>query len=81
MDKIRDMQPKQMADDELEQINGGRKLWDVFTAEFRDFFGKPTAQKLPMEEADKNGLLHASTLDMRVTDYQKEEPSKKTMKL
>ena len=34
MENINDMQKKKVADDELDQVTGGRKLFDLFTAEF-----------------------------------------------
>lgn len=81
MEKINDMQQNQIADADLEQISGGKNLWDVFTAEFNDCFGKPKAQKLPLEEADKSSLLRARTLEMRANNQEKQEDLPKVMKL
>ena len=81
MEKTHDMHRNQIADEELDQISGGRNLWDVFTAEFNDRFGKPKAQKLPLEEADTSSLLDARTLEMRATDHEKQENFPKVIKL
>ena len=81
MEKMVDMQQNQMADDELVQISGGKSVFDVFTAEFNDRFVKPKAQNLLFDEADKNSLLGARTLEMRVNDKEKHEGTQKAVKL
>ena len=73
MEKIKDMQNNLVADDELEQISGGGKLWDAFTAEFNELFDKPKARKLIREEGYKHGRWGVGTLEMRVNDKERQD--------
>lgn len=83
MENNKDMQKNQVNDDELEDINGGRKLWDLFTAEFTEFFDKPRKRGLSPEDPDENGRWGTSTLEMRVNaqEIQERRDSQKVMKL
>lgn len=65
MEKINNMQQNKLADDELEQVGGG-KFFDVFTAEFREFFDSSDNQNNPMAEEEDNSQFGVSTLEMRV---------------
>lgn len=70
MEKINNMQQNKIADDDLEQVGGG-KLFDVFTAEFREVFGRNDNLNNP--ENEENGSLYGvNTLEMRI------DPKKKT---
>lgn len=71
MDKINNMQKNKVADDELEQVGGG-KFFDVFTTEFREFFDRADSQNNPMAAEEDEPRYGVSTLEMRA------EPKKKT---
>ena len=64
MEKINNMQRNQIADDELEQVSGGRKLWDLLTMEFFEFLGQPGMKAKTLEAEDTNARIN--TLEMRV---------------
>lgn len=63
MEKLNDMQPNQIADDELEQVGGGRNLFDVFTTEFIEYMNKPEDQDT-LPGAAKANNFGISTLEM-----------------
>ena len=65
MEKFNDKQ-KRVADDELEQVSGGIKLWDAVTTEFNSFLDQPKAKMLPMDDEEDNAPFGAKTLEMRV---------------
>ena len=69
------MKQNMVADDELDQVTGGRNLFDIFTAEFRGKAGK--AATLEMNPEDENNSITVSTLEMR-TDPLKKQESRKT---
>lgn len=71
MEKINNMQQNKMADDELDQVSGG-KFFDVFTTEFREFFGRPDHKDDPMAEEEDENWYGVGTLEMRI------DPKKKT---
>lgn len=73
MEKIDNMQQNKMSDDELEQVGGG-KLFDIFTMEFREFFGRRDERDNPLEEEEDDDRYGVRTLEMRV------KPKKKTKK-
>ncbi|MBO7252491.1 MAG: hypothetical protein J6V25_07680 [Oscillospiraceae bacterium] len=76
---MENMENKKMLDDsELEQVDGGGKLFDLFTAEFREFFNPddPDAEELLK---NKYGIR---TLEMRVDPNKPRDPrDNKTVKL
>lgn len=73
MEKINDIQQKKVADDELEQVGGGRRLWKAVTAEYTECWDKPRAMNLPMKDGEENELLGARTLEMRVRKKRRQE--------
>lgn len=78
MEKFNDMQHKKVADDELEQVGGGIRLWNTVTAEYNKSMDKPKAVNLPMEDSEEGELWGVNTLEMRVRKKRKngdkEEP-------
>ena len=71
MEKIDNMQQNKIADEELDQITGGRNLMDVFTAEFRGKAGKATT--LHMDPEDENNDFAVTTLEMRANPNEKKK--------
>ena len=71
MEKIDNMQQNKIADEELDQITGGRNLMDVFTAEFRGKAGKATT--LHMDPGDENNDFAVTTLEMRANPNEKKK--------
>lgn len=74
MEKFENMQQNKVADEELDQITGGRNLMDVFTAEFRGKAGKATT--LQMDPEDENNDFAVTTLEMRANPNEKKKPGK-----
>lgn len=70
MEKNNNMQQNQIADDELEQVGGG-KLFDVFTAEFREAFGRPDHRDDPMTAEEDDSRYGIRTLEMRIDPKKK----------
>lgn len=70
MEKINDMQQNKIADDELEQVGGG-KLFDVFTTEFREFFDRDNHQDDPMVAEKDDCRYGVRTLEMRINPNEK----------
>lgn len=81
MEKFDNMKQNMIADDELDQINGGKGLFNVFTAEFRGKAEK--ANTLRFDPEDENNNFTVSTLEMRanLTDPLEEKKTRKTVKL
>lgn len=82
MEKRNDMQHNQLADDELDQVAGGRNLFEVITTEFIDLFNDPKDRgNFPgaAEETD----FGISTLEMRIDPNKKRDSrnSRKSIKL
>ena len=68
MENINDMQKKKVADDELDQVTGGRKLFGLFNAAFFE----PKNQDDPKNVADDSDF-GVSTLEMRANPMKKEK--------
>ena len=83
MENRKDLEMNAMTDAELEQVDGGGKLWDAVTAEFHELFDRPKMRKLPMEDEDGKGTWDLTTLEMRVKtkERQKKEDGRKVIKL
>ena len=81
MEKFDNMKQNMIADDELDQISGGKGLFDVFTAEFRGKAEK--ANTLRFDPEDEKNDFTVSTLDMRTNplDQKTENKNRKTIKL
>lgn len=71
MEKIQDMQKNKVEDSELDEISGG-KLWDLFTAEFKEFTDNNKKKKFALEQ-DEDHTWGARTLEMRVKAKRKQE--------
>lgn len=82
MEKMNNLQHNQITDDEMEQVIGGRNIFDVFTTEFREFFDEPQKQKGSQRSVNGNNF-GVSTLEMRVnpTKDQEKEKGPKVIKL
>ena len=70
MEKINNMQQNKVADDDLEQVGGG-KLFDVFTTEFREFFNGFDDQGNPLVPEEEDIGYGVGTLEMRVKPKKK----------
>ena len=75
MEKNNNMQQNQIADDELEQVGGG-KLFDVFTMEFRELFGRSDDQDDSMFSEEDDSTFGIRTLEMRVDPKKKAKRNK-----
>lgn len=64
---------EKVADAELEQVSGGGKLWDLFTAEFIERFGDPKRRAITLEEEEEARRYGITTLEMRANPKQKRE--------
>lgn len=82
MEKLNDMQNNQIADDELDQVAGGRNIFEVLTLELREFFNKHDNRDNSLGAAKENDF-HVSTLEMRVNPLEKQDnaESPKVVKL
>lgn len=81
MKNMDNMQQKKVADEELNQVNGGIALFDIFTADFRGKAEKPvTLEMIRDPENDKNDF-ELTTLEMRDNPLKKEKDKKKVVKL
>ena len=78
MEKFDNMQQNMVAEDDLDQISGGRKLFDIFTAEFRGDAKKPSTLEFHPDEEDDFRL---TTLEMRVNPLKKKKNNPKITKL
>lgn len=78
MEKFDNMKQNMIADDELDQISGGRGIIDVFTAEFRGKAEK--ANTLRFDPEDEKNDFTVSTLEMRGNPLEQKK-TKKTIKL
>ena len=78
MEKFDNMKQNMIADDELDQISGGKGLFDVFTAEFRGKAEK--ANTLRFDPEDEKNDFTVSTLEMRSNPLEQKK-TKKTIKL
>ena len=72
MEKMNDMPRNQVADDELDQVSGGKNFFDVFTTEFFEFFKDSKDQDTSPETAEGNDF-GVSTLEMRIDPKKKRE--------
>ena len=79
MEKFDNMQQNRINDDELDQISGGRNLFDIFTADFREKVQDPTTLKMNLEDEKAN--IKLTTLEMRENPLKKEKDSSKVVKL
>ena len=82
MDKFENMQQNKMSDDELDQVTGGRGIFEAFTAEFRGKADKAdTLEMIINKNADE--AFGVSTLEMRnnILDKKKTDNGRKTIKL
>ena len=81
MEMNNNMQQNKINDDELDQITGGRGIFDIFTTEFRGKAEKATT--LEMHPEDENNHFAVSTLEMRanINDPQEAKKTRKLIKL
>ena len=71
LEKNNDLEMKKIADDELEDVSGGRGFWGVVTTEFRQFFGKDDDRDHPLEDEEEDEHFGVRTLEMRVNPNKK----------
>ena len=81
MEKFENMQQNRIADEELNEITGGRGIRDIFTAEFWGKAGDATTLKMDPEDEKNN--FSVSTLEMRsnVLDKQDKDNNRNVVKL
>lgn len=79
MEKFDNMQQNKVSDEELDQITGGKNLFDIFTADFRGERKKPTTLELHPE--DEEDTIKLTTLEMRDNPTKKAKNTKKIFKL
>ena len=79
MEKNNNLQQKTVNDDELEQVAGGRNLFEVVTAEFREFFDERD-NKNASPSARKGNNIGVATLEMRANPMEQQE-TRKVVKL
>lgn len=79
MEKFDNMQQNKIADEELDQISGGKGLFDIFTAEFRGKAEKATTLEMRLDEEDKD--FSVSTLEMRESPLKERKDIQKVVKL
>ena len=75
------MQQKKVVDEELDQVNGGLALFDIFTADFRGKAEKPVTLEMIRNAEDDNNNFGVTTLEMRDNPLKKEKDTKKVVKL
>ena len=73
MEKIQNLENKQMTDDELEQVEGGRGFFDAVKARFFDSEEDVVAQNLLMKDKNNNSGFGVTTMEMRVDPKKKKE--------
>ena len=79
MEKIDNKQQNMVTDDELDQISGGKGLFDIFTAEFWGKAKDTTTLEMRLDEEDND--FSVSTLEMRENPLKKRKNSQKVIKL
>ena len=80
MEKFENMQQNKMSDEELDQVTGGRKLFDVMTAEFRGKKKDPKNLKMFLD-SDGEKDYDLTTLEMRVNPMDPKNDPQKIVKL
>ena len=78
MEKFESMQQNKIDDEELDQITGGKNLFDLFTTEFRG--PKKELTTLEMRPDEENDI-RVTTLEMRVNPLDPDNNNRKTVKL
>ena len=81
MDKFENMRQNAVSDAELEEVSGGKNLFDIFTAEFRGKKKKPNTLEMVLETEDGKVDFAADTLEMRENPLKKEKEPPKVIKL
>lgn len=80
MEKFENMQQNKIADEELDQVTGGGKLFDALTAEFRGKKKNPKNLKMFLDpDGEKDYDL--TTLEMRVNPLDPNNDPQKIVKL
>lgn len=81
MEKLENMRQNKVDDTELEEVNGGKNLFDIFTAEFRGKKKKPNTLEMILDKENDQADFGVSTLEMRENPLNKKEESPKVIKL
>ena len=76
MEKLQNLENKQMTDAELDQVEGGKGLWGAVKARFFDSEEEIAAQNLLMTDDKKNPGFGVTTMEMRVNPKKKKNPKK-----
>ena len=79
MEKMNEMQHNQIADDELEQVAGGKNLFKILTTEFLELFDEAD-DKDNSRGVRRGNNIGVSTLEMRVNPMEQQE-TRKSVKL
>lgn len=80
MEKIENMQHNKIDDEELDQVNGGIKLFNIFTTEFRGKKKDPKNLKMILKPEDEKDY-DLTTLEMRVNPLDPDNDPQKIVKL
>ena len=78
MEKFEKMQKNMIADEDLDQITGGKGLFDIFTADFKGFKKDPVTLEMREDEGD---AFKATTLEMRANPLDQDKNNRKVVKL
>ena len=77
MEKMNNMQQNMLNDEELDQISGGKNIFEMITADYRG--ERKNLTTLEMNQEDKDDIK-LTTLDLRTNPLEKKD-TKKTRKI
>ena len=81
MEKLDNLKQNKVTDEELNQISGGKGLFDIFTAEFRGKKKNPLTLEMILEAKDDEREFDVTTLEMRDNPANAAKKKEKIMKL
>lgn len=81
MEKFENMKQNQVTDEELDNITGGKGLFDIFTAEFRGKKKNPLTLEMILEAKDEERDFNRTTLEMRDNPANAAKKNEKIVKL
>ena len=80
MEKFENMQQNKIDDEELDQVTGGRKLFNIFTTEFRGKKKAPKNLKMFLDSEEEKDFT-VTTLEMRTNPSDQNNDTQKIVKL
>ena len=81
MEKFDNMKQNKVTDEELDDVTGGKGLFDIFTAEFRGKKKKPLTLEMILEAKDDERDFNRTTLEMRDNPANAAKKNSKVVKL